>query len=94
MRKPEIWSYGHRNPQGAAIHPVTGQLWTVEHGAMGGDEVNTPLAGTELRLAGHFLRARLLRRQDRRGHGEGRDGAAGALLGSVDRAERDGVLHR
>ena len=43
--KPEIWSYGHRNPQGAAIHPVTGQLWTVEHGAMGGDEVNTPLAG-------------------------------------------------
>jgi glucose/arabinose dehydrogenase len=43
--KPEIWSYGHRNPQGAAIHPETGQLWTVEHGAMGGDEVNIPLAG-------------------------------------------------
>jgi len=43
--KPEIWSYGHRNPQGAAIHPVTGQLWTVEHGAMGGDEVNIPQAG-------------------------------------------------
>lgn len=43
--RPEIWSYGHRNAQGAAIHPVTGQLWTVEHGAMGGDEVNTPLAG-------------------------------------------------
>ena len=43
--KPEIWSYGHRNPQGAAIHPTTGQLWTVEHGAMGGDEVNTPLPG-------------------------------------------------
>jgi glucose/arabinose dehydrogenase len=43
--RPEIWSYGHRNPQGAALHPVTGQLWTVEHGAMGGDEVNTPKAG-------------------------------------------------
>jgi glucose/arabinose dehydrogenase len=43
--KPEIWSYGHRNPQGAAIHPATGQLWTAEHGAMGGDEVNTPLGG-------------------------------------------------
>jgi glucose/arabinose dehydrogenase len=43
--RPEIWSYGHRNPQGAAIHPGTGQLWTAEHGAMGGDEVNTPLRG-------------------------------------------------
>lgn len=43
--RAEIWSYGHRNAQGAAIHPATGQLWTVEHGAMGGDEVNTPLAG-------------------------------------------------
>ena len=43
--KPEIWSYGHRNPQGAALHPDTGQLWTVEHGAMGGDEVNMPQPG-------------------------------------------------
>ena len=43
--RPEIWSYGHRNLQGATIHPTTGQLWTVEHGAMGGDEVNTPQAG-------------------------------------------------
>ena len=38
--RPEIWSYGHRNPQGAALHPVTGTLWIHEHGAMGGDEVN------------------------------------------------------
>jgi glucose/arabinose dehydrogenase len=37
--QPEIWSYGHRNPQGAAID-ATGQFWTVEHGAQGGDEVN------------------------------------------------------
>ncbi len=43
--RPEIWSYGHRNMQGAAIHPVTGALWTHEHGAMGGDEVNLDQAG-------------------------------------------------
>ncbi|MGQ4277420.1 PQQ-dependent sugar dehydrogenase [Pseudidiomarina sp. E22-M8] len=42
---PEIWSYGHRNVQGAAIHPGTGELWTVEHGPKGGDEVNIPVAG-------------------------------------------------
>lgn len=43
--QPEIWSIGHRNVQGAALHPETGQLWTAEHGARGGDEVNTPKAG-------------------------------------------------
>ncbi len=43
--KPEIWSYGHRNLQGAALHPSTGALWTVEHGARGGDELNHPEAG-------------------------------------------------
>ena len=43
--RPEIWSYGHRNVQGAALHPATGQLWTVEHGARGGDELNQPQAG-------------------------------------------------
>ncbi len=43
--RPEIWSYGHRNPQGAAIHPVTGRLWTSEHGARGGDEINIPRPG-------------------------------------------------
>ncbi|MBT4490202.1 MAG: PQQ-dependent sugar dehydrogenase [Rhodospirillaceae bacterium] len=41
----EVWSHGHRNPQGAALHPRTGKLWTVEHGAMGGDEINIPLPG-------------------------------------------------
>lgn len=40
-----IWSYGHRNVQAAALHPVTGQLWTVEHGARGGDELNHPERG-------------------------------------------------
>jgi aldose sugar dehydrogenase len=43
--QPELWSYGHRNPQSAAIHPVTGNLWMVEHGARGGDEINIPQAG-------------------------------------------------
>jgi glucose/arabinose dehydrogenase len=38
--KPEIWSYGHRNPQGLAFHPTTGKLWENEHGPRGGDEVN------------------------------------------------------
>jgi aldose sugar dehydrogenase len=38
--KKEIWSYGHRNIQGAAMHPNTGKLWTHEHGPRGGDELN------------------------------------------------------
>lgn len=42
---PAIWSYGHRNVQAAALHPETGQLWTVEHGARGGDELNHPERG-------------------------------------------------
>jgi glucose/arabinose dehydrogenase len=42
---PENWSIGHRNVQGAALHPETGQLWTAEHGARGGDEINTPKSG-------------------------------------------------
>ena len=43
--RPEIWSYGHRNVQGAAIEPGTGKLWTIEHGARGGDELNHPEGG-------------------------------------------------
>ena len=42
---PELWSKGHRNLQGAALDPQTGALWTVEHGARGGDEINRPEAG-------------------------------------------------
>ncbi|WP_349362550.1 MAG: PQQ-dependent sugar dehydrogenase [Roseitalea porphyridii] len=42
---PELWSKGHRNIQGADIDPRTGLLWTVEHGARGGDEINRPEAG-------------------------------------------------
>lgn len=42
---PEIWSYGHRNVQGAARHPVSGELWINEHGPQGGDELNRLLPG-------------------------------------------------
>ena len=42
---PEIWSLGHRNLQGAALHPETGELWTHEHGPQGGDEINIARAG-------------------------------------------------
>ena len=43
--RPEIWSYGHRNPQGAALHPTTGELWVGEHGPQGGDEINIARSG-------------------------------------------------
>lgn len=43
--RPEIWSYGHRNVQGIAIHPETGDVWANEHGPQGGDEVNRVLPG-------------------------------------------------
>jgi len=43
--RAEIWSYGHRNPQGAALNPWTGALWIHEHGPRGGDEINIPQAG-------------------------------------------------
>jgi glucose/arabinose dehydrogenase len=43
--KPEIYSYGHRNIQGAAINPADGRLWTHEHGPQGGDEINLPEPG-------------------------------------------------
>jgi glucose/arabinose dehydrogenase len=42
---PEVWSIGHRNVQGAALNPATGELWTAEHGARGGDEINIPRKG-------------------------------------------------
>jgi len=43
--KPEIYTYGHRNPQALAFHPETGDLWETEHGPQGGDELNTIVAG-------------------------------------------------
>lgn len=43
--RPEIWSYGHRNPQGMALDPRSGTLWLHEHGPRGGDEINLPRPG-------------------------------------------------
>ncbi|NLG58553.1 MAG: PQQ-dependent sugar dehydrogenase [Gammaproteobacteria bacterium] len=43
--RPEVWSYGHRNIQGMALHPQTRELWSHEHGPMGGDEINLPAPG-------------------------------------------------
>lgn len=43
--RPELWSRGHRNPQGAEVHPVTGDLWLNEHGPQGGDELNRVVPG-------------------------------------------------
>lgn len=42
---PEIWTLGHRNPQGAFVHPTTGELWLAEHGPQGGDEINIARKG-------------------------------------------------
>lgn len=42
---PETWSLGHRNVQGAALNPATGELWAIEHGTRGGDEINIVRAG-------------------------------------------------
>ena len=43
---PEIYSIGHRSPQGLAVHPTTGELWENEHGPLGGDEINIVRAGS------------------------------------------------
>ncbi len=45
--RPEIWSLGHRNIQSAALHPTTGELWEVEHGTRGGDEINISRKGKD-----------------------------------------------
>jgi glucose/arabinose dehydrogenase len=45
--RPEIWSYGHRNVQAATLHPTTGELWEVEHGTRGGDELNVVRRGKD-----------------------------------------------
>jgi len=43
--RPEIFTWGNRNPQGLALHPETGKVWEVEHGPKGGDELNILKAG-------------------------------------------------
>ena len=45
--RPEIWSFGHRNIQSAALNPATGELWEIEHGTRGGDEINIARKGKD-----------------------------------------------
>ena len=61
---PEIWSYGHRNPQGLLVHPETGDLWVDEHGPQGGDELNLIQPGRNYGWPSGRLR-RELRQRDR-----------------------------
>src|SRR4029434_9654485 len=49
--RPEIYSLGHRSPQGLAMHPETGAIWENEHGPLGGDELNIVLPGRNYRRA-------------------------------------------
>lgn len=67
--RPEIWSFGHRNQQGAALNPWTGELWTNEHGPRGGDEINLPQAGKNYGwpLATHGINYSLLPIPEARG---------------------------
>ena len=82
--RPEIWSHGHRNVQGAALHPATGELWTNEHGPQGGDELNVVAAGRNYGWPLHHLRPQLRHRHaHRRRRPEGRHGAAAEVLGAA-----------
>lgn len=70
--RPEIYSYGHRNPQGLTIHPETGQLWEHEHGARGGDEINLPQPGRNygwpvISYGVHYSGAKIGQGQERQG---------------------------
>ncbi len=88
---PEIWSYGHRNSQGATLGP-DGRFWMNDHGPQGGDEINVPLAGRNYGWPVITYGEKLWRREDwRRPDRQGRHGAAAALLGALDRAVRHGL---
>ena len=77
--RPEIWSWGHRNVQGAALHPQTGELWTHEHGPQGGDEINRTRAGLnygwpEVTYGREYVTGRKI------GEGEAREGVEPPVL--------------
>ena len=93
--RPEIWSYGHRNVQGLAIHPETGDLWANEHGPQGGDELNRIQPGTNygwpvIGFGVNYTTGLAIHC----GHAPRGHGAAGAGLGAVDRHLGHDVLHR
>ena len=86
---PEIWSYGHRNPQGLAFDPETGTLWETEHGPQGGDELNVIEKGKNYGWpvigygANYTLGTEIHASRNKEGHG-----AAEGVLRAVDRRSR------
>ena len=96
--RDEIWTYGHRNPQGLALAPgVAGEPPTVylhEHGPRGGDELNRLETRAQLRLAARHLRHRLQWRGDLAVQRICRHRATAAALDAVHRSGRHGVVRR
>jgi glucose/arabinose dehydrogenase len=86
--KPEIWSYGHRNPQGLALDPRTGRLWSHEHGPLGGDELNLILPGRNYGWPVITYGLEYSGGADGGGGGQGGNGAASPLLVTRHRAVR------
>ena len=94
--KPEIFSYGHRNPQGLAFHPETGVLWETEHGPQGGDEVNIVQPGKNYGwpVASYGREYAPERREDQHGGIEGGDRGADDALAALNRHLGTDLLHR
>ena len=86
--RPEIFSWGHRNPQGLAVHPETGKIWEVEHGPRGGDELNILKAGANYGWPLATARHRLRRLDHQPEQEPARHGGSDAHLGAVDLALR------
>ena len=93
--RPEIWSYGHRNVQGLAIHPETGELWADEHGPQGGDELNLIQPGKNYGwpVIGYGVNYNTGLAIHSGTHKQGMEQPA-ARLGPVDRYLRADGLHR
>ena len=91
---PDIYSLGHRNVQGATLHPDTGALWTVEHGARGGDEINIPQPGKNYGWPVISYGREYSGEKIGEGTTQAGPRAAGLLLGPLDRAVGHDLLHR
>ena len=91
-KRPEVWSYGHRNPQGLAMNPWSGAIWEHEHGRAAAMS-STSRSRVKLRLAAGHLRHQLFRPADPEARGTGaRHRTAAALLAGFARPQRHGVL--
>ena len=92
--RPEIYTMGHRNALGLAVHPDTGAIWECEDGPNGGDEINVLQPGKNYGWPVRQLRP-VLSRTARTGKTlAGRNGTAPCFLGSGDRDFGNDVLHR